>query len=74
MAKENVQYVEEQGITLGEIFKRIWKAKLVLGITGVTTCAVALLGVFQGFQVFYFCSDYFYNSSFFQRNEFNNLF
>ena len=45
MAEENVQYVEEQGITFGEIFKRIWKAKLVLGITGVTTCAVALLGV-----------------------------
>ena len=45
MGEENVQYVEEQGITLGVIFKRIWKAKLVLGITGVTTCAVALLGV-----------------------------
>ena len=45
MAEENVQYVEEQGITFGEIFKRIWKAKLVLGITGVTTCAVVLLGV-----------------------------
>ncbi len=47
MENKEIEYIEEekQGISIGDIFKKIWHAKITLGVTFVAVMVVGVLGI-----------------------------
>ena len=47
MENKEIEFIEEekQGISIGDIFKKIWHAKITLGVTFVTVMVVGVLGI-----------------------------
>lgn len=47
MENKEIEFIEEekQGISIGDIFKKIWHAKITLGVTFVAVMVVGVLGI-----------------------------
>ena len=47
MKNKEIEFIEEekQGISIGDIFKKIWHAKITLGVTFVVVMVVGVLGI-----------------------------